>query len=63
MPKYQIPKQPGEFHIRSSYAGSLMIWNNKKSKGKIIIPCRDIEHANEIMEKLKGIKNGGELWV
>ncbi len=40
-----------------------MIWNGKKSSGSIIIPCRDMEHAKEVMEKLKQVKGGGELWL
>ena len=63
MPKYQIPKSPGEFHIRDSYAGSPMIWNGKESKGKIIIPCRDLDHANKVLEMIRSMKNGGEIWV
>ena len=34
MPKYQIPKSAGQFHIRTSIAGTPIIWNKKKGKGK-----------------------------
>jgi hypothetical protein len=63
LPKYQIPKSPGEFQIIESYAGTPLIWNHKKGKGKVSIPCRDWDHAEEILEKLKELKKGGELWV
>ncbi|MDC3192118.1 hypothetical protein NQU96_20535 [Pseudoalteromonas elyakovii] len=63
MPKYQIPKNVGECEIIESRAGTPLIWNRKRSKGKISIPCRDWEHAEEVLKKLKALKNGGELWV
>ena len=63
MPKYQIPKSAGEFHIRESMAGTPMVWNGKKSKGKVMISCRDYQHAEEVLAKLRAMKNGGEIWV
>jgi hypothetical protein len=63
MPKYHIPKAAGEFHIRDSKAGTPMVWNGKTSKGKVMISCRDYKHAEEVLEKVQELKNGGELWV
>jgi hypothetical protein len=63
MPKYQIPKSAGEFHVVTAKAGNPLITNNKTGKGKVLIPCRDWVHADEILEKLKDYKKGGELWV
>ncbi len=63
MPKYQIPKSAGEFEIIESKSGLPLIWNRKKGKGKIMIPCRDYEHAEEVLTKLLEMKNGGEIWV
>ncbi len=63
MPKYHIPKSAGEFQILVSKAGSPMVWNNKKGKGKVMIACRNFEHAQEVLEKVLSMKNGGELWV
>lgn len=36
---------------------------SEKGKGKVMIPCRDRSHAEEILGKLKDLKNGGELWI
>ncbi len=63
MPKYQIPKSAGQFKILESKAGSPMVWNNKKGRGKVMIPCRDYDHAKQVLEKVTLMKNGGELWV
>ncbi|SET70526.1 hypothetical protein [Thalassotalea agarivorans] len=63
MPKYQIPKSPGEFEIVESKSGTPLIWNRKNGKGKVSIPCRNWSHAEEVLEKLNDLKKGGELWV
>jgi len=63
MPRYQIPRAAGEFEIFESKAGSPMVWNRKTGRGKILIPCRDEAHAQEVLEKVSTMKNGGELWV
>lgn len=65
MPKYQIPKSPGEFRVITSRAGTPLICNDKSSKGGIKIPCRDQNHAQEIIEKIRAIvaEGGGEIWV
>ena len=63
MPKYQIPKSPGEFRVISSRVNTPLITNDKTGKGKVLIPCRDWDHADIILEKLKEYKMGGELWV
>lgn len=60
---YYIPRSAGEFHIRISKAGNPMVWNGKTSKGKVLIPCRDHKHAEQVLEKLQELKNGGELCV
>jgi hypothetical protein len=63
MPKFQIPKSPGEFHVVEAKSGNPLITNNKSGKGKVLIPCRDWQHADEVMDKLKDFNKGGELWV
>lgn len=65
MPKYKIPKSPGEMFIHISRAGTPLVWNGKTSQGSIKIPCRDQSHVEEIVEKIKNLadKGGGELWV
>lgn len=63
MPRYSIPKSAGEFEIVESKAGTPLIWNRKTGKGKVSIPCRDWDHADEVLEKLKSLPKGGEIWV
>lgn len=65
MPKYLIPKSPGEFRIVISRAGTPLVCNEKSSKGSIKIPCRDQSHAQEVIEKIRIAvgKGGGEIWV
>lgn len=65
MPKYSIEKGAGEFRIVTSYAGTPLVWNGKSSKGSIKIPCRDQNHANQVMEKIRAVlkDEGGEIWV
>lgn len=59
MPKYQIPKKPGEIFIHMSRAGTPLVWNGKTSQGSIKIPCRDQGHAEEIIEKIKNLTDKG----
>lgn len=63
MARYNIPKSAGEFHIQNSLAGTPIVWNNKNGKNKVLIPCRDNKHAKEVLEKIKSLPNGGEIWV
>lgn len=63
MSKYQISKDVGQFEIKNSRAGTPLIMNNKKGKNKVMIPCRDMDHAKDILEKLKQLKGGGEIWI
>lgn len=65
MPKYQIPKNPGDFHIIISRAGSPLVCTKKSTKGGIKIPCRDHAHAEEVIEKILAVvkDGGGEIWV
>jgi hypothetical protein len=62
LPRYQIPKSAGQFEILTSRSGTPLVWNRKSGKGKVSIPCRDLKQAKEVIEKLKDLKNGGELW-
>lgn len=61
MARYKIPKFAGQFFIKESKAGSPIVWNGKTSKAQVIIPCRDNEHAQEVLKKVQELKNGGEI--
>ena len=55
------PKIIGTLKIKKMMAGNLAVINDIKSTpNKIIIPCRSIEHGEEIINKLKE-SNAGEV--
>lgn len=64
MARYTIPKSPGEFIIQTSMAGTPVVWNKKSGRGKVLISCRDQEHAEQVLTKIKELGNkGGEIWA
>ena len=63
MARYQIPKNKGKVRIVESRAGTPLVTNDIRGKSKISIPCRDIKHANEVLDKILDLREGGELWV
>lgn len=63
MPRIKLPKAIGQISILESRAGSPLIVNNQGGKNKISIPCRDWEHAEQIVEKIKSSKSGSEIWI
>ena len=53
------PKILGALKIEKMMAGNLAVINDIKSTpNKIIIPCRSVEHGEEIIAKLKAAKTG-----
>lgn len=53
------PKIIGTLRIRKMMAGNLAVINDiKNSPNKIIIPCRSLEHGQEIIQKIKESKPG-----
>jgi hypothetical protein len=65
MSKYKIEKNSGGFHIVKSYAGSPLVCNGKSSNGGIKLPCRNQNHAKEVMDKIRDVlkEGGGEIWL
>jgi hypothetical protein len=61
--RYRIPKTVGEVEIISSKIGTPLITNHTNGKNKILIPCRDWEHAEEVLRKIKSLKKGGDVWA
>ncbi len=53
------PKIIGTLKIKKMMAGNWAVMNDiKNSPNKIIIPCRSIEHGEEIIQKIKEAKPG-----
>ncbi len=63
MSRYQIPKHAGPFFVITIKAGTPAVWNKKTGKHKVLIPCKDDRQANELLQKLVKLKDGGEIWV
>ncbi len=54
MAQFKIPKIVGELKIIENKAGTLSVWNGlKKGENKIMIPCRDEQHGQAIIDKIK----------
>ena len=63
MARYKVPTTIGKLEIITSRAGTPVITNHTNGKNKILIPCRDWEHAEEVLKKIQSTKGGGEIWV
>jgi hypothetical protein len=63
MPRIRIPKIPGEFKVIITMANTYAVFNNKKGKNKLIIPCRDRAQAEEICKKLNNRDCKDEIWI
>lgn len=63
MSRYQIPKNAGPFYIIITKAGTPAVWNKKRGKAALLIPCKNEKQANEVLHKLEQVPNGGEIWV
>lgn len=53
------PKIIGTLKIQKMMAGNWAVMNDiKNPPNKIIVPCRSIEHGEEIIQKIKEAKTG-----
>jgi hypothetical protein len=52
MPRIRIPDHPGECKVIITMANTYAVYNNKKGRNKLIIPCRDKKMADEICKKI-----------
>ena len=58
------PKLLGTLRIRTMMAGNYAVVNDiKSSTNKIVIPCRSIEHGEEIIKKLREAKAGDMIYM
>ena len=63
MARIQIPDNAGEFSVFIARAGNYAVRNDKTGKSQLIIPCRNEEHAEEILRRLKEKDHDGEIWT
>lgn len=60
--QFRRPKIIGTLRIEVMMAGNLAVINDiKNPPNKIIIPCRDESHGEEIIRKIKNAKFGDTL--
>jgi hypothetical protein len=58
------PKILGTLSIKTMVAGNYAVVSDiKNSTNRICIPCRSIEHGEEIIEKLKETKAGEMIYM
>jgi hypothetical protein len=58
------PKIIGTLTIKTMMAGNYAVVNGiKSSPNKIVIPCRSIEHGEQIIKKLKDTKPGETIFL
>ena len=63
MARYRIPRNAGHFHVDVAMAGNYIVLNDKTGGGKVVIPCRDREHAERLCEKLNREEHDGDIWT
>lgn len=58
------PKIIGSLKIQKMMAGSWAVMNDiKNPPNKIIIPCRSVQHGEEIIEKIKAALPGDKIHI
>lgn len=58
------PKLIGTLKIQKMMAGNWAVINDiKNPPNKIIVPCRSIEHGEEIIKKIKAAKPGDTIHI
>jgi len=63
MPRVRLPEIVGDLTIVITLAGTPAVTNGRKGKNKIFVPCRDDEHAREVVRKIREAKPGTEIWL
>jgi hypothetical protein len=64
MMKLIRPKIIGSLKIEKMMAGNLAVLNDiKNSPNKIVIPCRSVEHGEEIISKIKESRPGEVIYL
>jgi hypothetical protein len=62
MARVRIPKNAGPYSITIAMAGNFAVTNNRKSKQRVFIACRDRAHAEALRARLNAGEHG-ELWM
>jgi hypothetical protein len=63
MARRRIPKNAGKFRVFFSNAGTFGVLNDKTGRNKVIIPCRDKRHAEEVCALLNSKDRPEVLWM
>jgi len=63
MARFRVPKAVGHLSIVATRARTYAVSNGVRGKNKVFIPCRDIEHAREVVRRLLEAVPGAEVWL
>ena len=63
MPRIRIPDNVGECEIVVAMAGNYAVSNGKTGKNRLWIVCRDRQHAEEVLRRIKERDHDGEIWL
>lgn len=61
MSRVRLPEIVGDLAIVVTRAGTPAVTNGRTGKNKIFIPCRDHEHAKDVVRKIREAKPGAEI--
>ena len=61
MARYLIPDNAGPYHVNTAKAGNYIVLNHSTGKRKVLIPCRDREHAKEVCRQLNENDHQGHI--
>lgn len=61
MPRVRLPEIADDLAIVVTRAGTPAVTNGRTGKNKIFIPCRDHEHAKDVVRKIREAKPGAEV--
>jgi hypothetical protein len=59
----RLPEIVGDLVIIVTRAGTPAVTNGRKGRNKILVPCRDHEHAEEVVRKTRDAEPGTEVWL
>lgn len=62
MARIRIPKNVGPYVIVIAMAENYAVTNNRKSKNRVWVVCRDRAHAEELVARLNAGEHG-EVWM
>ncbi|WJN58149.1 hypothetical protein [Pseudomonas sp. SO81] len=63
MARVRLPKNLGDCEIITTKAGSPAIWNRKSGKNRFLVACRNLEEAEQVLQRIKESDKQEEIWL